>query len=130
MKIITLITGSILMTGLAGCASNNLVGRWTYEGDNVSIGLNIKDGETCELSLARFLAKDAQKDCRYSERKPPLNAATGDAKNENQKQYLLYLADESGHCDILPDFEFGVDTNAGLLTLLVGEQPFVMQKKK
>ncbi|MDZ7923451.1 MAG: hypothetical protein U5M23_05190 [Marinagarivorans sp.] len=130
MKIIALITGSILMTGLAGCASNNLVGRWAYESDNVSIGLNIKDSEACELSLTRFLAKDAKKDCRFSERKPSLKPATTDAENKNKKQYLLYLADDSGHCDILPDFEFDVDTKAGLLTLLVGEQPFVMQKKK
>ena len=127
MKKLILMTSALLLASLTGCATNSLVGNWVYSGDNASIGLTIKDKETCELSLSRFLAKDAKKDCRYSESKKTLGATNNTA---DTKQYLIYLFDANGSCDILPDFEFGVDANAGLLTLYVGDEPFVMQKKK
>lgn len=128
MKLKTAITAAgvtactMIMTG---CASNPLVGNWRYnDTSGTSIGLALEKKDECTLSLSRFLGKSSEKGCRYS-----LNERESLKDPEAPKKYLVYLKDENGQCDVFADFEFEHDKNAGILTFLVGETPFVMQKQ-
>lgn len=126
MKAVKLPACSILLAALmSGCASNPLVGEWRYNDPNgTSIGLALANEQECTLSLSRFLGKASEKGCRYS-----LNELEQSSEPEAPKKYLVYLKDANGQCDVFADFEFEHDKNAGLVTFLVGETPFVMQKQ-
>lgn len=118
---------AIATLGLAmtGCASNPMVGQWRFnDASGTSIGLAIGKEDECTLSLSRFLGKSSEKGCRYS-----LNERAASSDAEAPKKYLVYLKDDNGQCDVFADFEFEHDKNAGILTFLVGETPFVMQKQ-
>lgn len=112
----------VLMT--AGCASNPVAGNWQYADGNTVIGLNLKGKEACELSLLRFVSSDLKRKCRYELNKMHVKK---DAQSPIE-HYLVYLHDEQGRCDAFADFEFTHDTHANLVTFLVGEAPFYMQK--
>lgn len=128
MKIQTVITAAgvaVFAITMSGCATNPLVGNWRYnDTTGTSIGLALDKEEECTLSLSRFLGKSSEKGCRYS-----LNERETVADPEAPKKYLVYLKDDNGKCDVFADFEFEHDANAGILTFLVGETPFVMQKQ-
>lgn len=124
-NVIKAISLAVLAMVTTGCASNPLVGKWRYnDTSGTSIGLELAKENECTLSLSRFLGKDSEKGCRYS-----LNEREARDDAEAPKKYLVYLKDDSGKCDVFADFEFEHDKDAGILTFLVGDTPFVMQKQ-
>lgn len=124
-KAMKLASVGVILTMLAGCASNPLLGQWRYNDESgTSIGLALNKESECTLSLSRFLGKNSEKGCRYS-----INEARPITDPQAPKKYLLYLKDDAGKCDVFADFEFEHDVGAGILTFLVGETPFVMQKQ-
>ncbi|HEY7772408.1 MAG TPA: hypothetical protein VIC26_04450 [Marinagarivorans sp.] len=123
-QILALCSALVLLTG---CASNPLEGQWQYSDGNTTIGLDLQDGERCELSLSRFVRDDLQRVCRYELNKYGVESGVIDAK-EDRERYLIFLHDDAGNCDAFADFEFAYDKEAGLVHFLVGDTPFAMQK--
>lgn len=109
---------------LTACSSNPIQGRWQFSDGSTVIGLTLAGDDECELSLSRFIRDDLKKSCRYE----PNKEVTKSIDSEGQHGYLLFLKDEAGRCDVFPDFEFFHDEVAGLVTFLVGDTPFIMQK--
>jgi hypothetical protein len=112
---------TIGVCGLSACASTGMKGQWRYEDANAIIGLNIKNKDSCELSMSRFMAEPLKKDCRFSTNKQAVAP-------EGKAAYLIFLKDANGQCDVFADFEFVHDNAAQSLTLLVGDTPFEMKK--
>lgn len=124
MKALAIIAALCAMAAITGCASSPVSGNWKYSDGNTKIGLDLLDGEACELSLSRFVSQDLKRQCRYELNKMKVKNAEA-----AQKSYLIYLHDDAGRCDAFADFEFIHDSNSGLLTFLVGDTPFYMQKQ-
>ncbi|WP_394203716.1 hypothetical protein [Marinagarivorans algicola] len=114
-----------MVSMMVGCASSPIAGKWQYSEGNTVIGLDIQGKETCELSLLRFVSSDLKRKCRYERNALHVKQ---DAQSPIE-HYLIYLHDEQGRCDAFADFEFTHDTHANLITFLVGEAPFYMQKQ-
>ena len=121
MTLGAMILGFVALT--AGCVSNPLKGGWRYSDGNAVIGLEVKKGDECEIRLSRFLGKDLKKSCRYEPNKQAVSPSA-----TSPKSYLLYLRNDEGQCDVFADFEFIHDSQAGIVTFLVGDTPFKMQK--
>ena len=121
----TLLMLGVALSSLAGCATNSLQGQWQYSDGNTMIGLNLQSEELCELSLSRFVRDDLKKTCRYETNK---HDKVTDPKAP--QGYLVFLHDDAGNCDVFADFEFNYDRDAELLTFLVGDTPFVMERLK
>lgn len=110
---------------LIGCTSQPLLGRWQYQKEATIISLDLQRGEECSLSLSRLTGKGVEKGCRYELEKYPAHDDAGD----RIKSYLVFLKDDAGNCDVFADFSFWYEQEANVVTFLVGETPFVMQKR-
>ena len=124
MKKIVISLG-VVLTSLGGCASNGMQGQWQYSDGNTTIGLGLHPKELCEISLSRFVRDDLKKTCRFE-----LNKHTKETDPKAPKNYLIFLHDDAGNCDVFADFEFNYENGADVLTFMVGDAPFVMEKLK
>lgn len=131
MKLRGVIAVSIVLALLSGCTANPLVGDWRFNNGGAIVGLTIDDAESCRLSLSRFLTEEVAKDCKFSKSNAhtisPIKKGDVDNVAENDR-YLIFLKDENGNCDVLADFEFIFDKQAGILNFMVGDDTFPMQK--
>ncbi len=118
-----LLSLGVVLTSLGGCATSGIPGKWQYTDGNTTIGLNLQAKELCEISLSRFVRDDLNKTCRFEK-----NKHTKEADPKAPKRYLIFLHDDAGNCDVFADFEFSYAPGDDVLTFLVGDTPFVMEK--
>ncbi len=105
----------------AACSHHPLTGEWKHQNKGIVIGLDLKRSDECNLKLSRFLGNTLEKGCRYERNDKAPN-------NSNGEHYLIFLRDETGHCDVFADFEFVYEEQADVISFLVGDTPFLMKK--
>lgn len=92
---------------------NTPLGTWENLTSGDLVGLELKDGEHCNLYIERALQKRTDRMCKYE----PF-----------EDRFLIFLFNEHGVCNSEADFEFIYEPEAPLLRLIIGGSEIALQK--
>lgn len=92
---------------------NSPAGTWENLTNGDLVGLELKDGEHCNLYIERALQKRSNRACKYE----PF-----------EDRFLIFLFNEHGVCNSEADFEFIYEPEAPLLRLIISGSEIVLRK--